>query len=364
MKIAIDSTPLSVTKAGIGYYAYELCINLPQLDLNNEYFILTHNKSTLSDIAFSPNVSIIELESKRPGFAWIFKSAAWARKNNMNFLISPSNMAFSLFFSKTIQAIHDLTPITHRKYFTIKTSLVFSILARLAAWKAYKIITISETSKKEICRVLKANPSKVLNFSIGLNSWHKIKSSAFTELQAKFKIPANYFLSVGTIEPRKNHIGMIKAFAILTKEFADYKYIIVGKLGWMYKEIFETVNKLGLADKVMFLGYLNESELKSVYENAKLILMCSFFEGFGLPSIEAFSAKKPIILSDIEVFREIGNPNASYADPNSPEDIANKAKIMMAHLDEFVFPNSFLLLYNWNAVSKRYKSLFNNSTAN
>lgn len=357
-KIAIDSTPLSLTRAGIGYYAFELCQNLPACDLENRYFLFTHNKDTLVEFNFPENVEVIEIKSKKPGLLWITRSALWARKHKVNFLISPSNLIFSVLFPKTLQVIHDLTPITHPEFFTFKSRMLFKILSFLAVRFSKAIITVSETSRKEIIRLLKCKEEKVFNFYNGLNSWVYKEGADWKEVKKKYKISGKYFLSVGTVEPRKNYEATIRAFAKFLKDFPDFNYIIIGKRGWLFNNIFKTVKEMDIANRVRFLGYIEDKELKAFYQNASAIVMCSNFEGFGLPAIEAYSLKRPIVLSKIPVFLELNLPNFVFSKSLEPNDITDAMLNVVENPPLTAFPNEAIIDYNWQRISEKYIKLF------
>lgn len=357
-KIAIDSTPLSLTRAGIGYYAFELCQNLPSCDPENRYFLLTHNKDTLVEFNFPENVEVIEIKAKKPGLLWIIKSALWARRHKVNFLISPSNLIFSILFPRTLQVIHDLIPITHPEFFTLKSRILFKFLSFLAVRRAKAVITVSETSRKEIIRLLKCKEEKLFNFYNGLNSWVYKEGANWEQLKEKYKISGNYFLSVGTIEPRKNYEATIRAFAEFLKDYPEYNYIIIGKRGWLFNSIFKTVKELGITSKVRFLGYIEDKELKTFYQNASSIIMCSNFEGFGLPAIEAYSLKRPIVLSKIPVFLELNLPNFFFCNSLEPIDIAKAMQKVIVKPSLTEFPSEAIIDYNWQRISEKYKKLF------
>jgi len=126
------------------------------------------------------------------------------------------------------------------------------------------------------------------------------------------------------VQPRKNLTTLIEAFHLLLKEKPEYFLVIVGKKGWLYEEIFNKVKELNLKNKVIFTGYLEEQELGYVYQNASLFVLPSFYEGFGIPILEAMNFNCPVISSFTSSLPEIGGDACLYFEPSSSQDLKNK----------------------------------------
>jgi len=253
------------------------------------------------------------------------------KKEGYDILISPSNFSFAVFFPRTIQIIHDLAPIKYPQFFSRKGVFMYRNLLNLALRRAFRIGVPSSAIRDEIIEYARFAQGKTFITSEGLHDWTLESKSKDEELRVKkqYKLPSKFILSVSTLEPRKNHLRMIRAFTELTRDEPDLCYVVVGKKGWFYEEIFETVERLGLEDKVIFTGYVPEEDLPYIFDLARGFVYCSFYEGFGIPPMEAFSRGVPVLCSDIKVLKEVMGENAIYADPQDYWDIYMKMKELL-----------------------------------
>jgi glycosyltransferase involved in cell wall biosynthesis len=140
------------------------------------------------------------------------------------------------------------------------------------------------------------------------------------------QVPKNYILSVGTLQPRKNYVKLIEAFALFLKEnkqkFSDLKLVIIGKKGWLYEPILAAPKKYGVEDRVKFLDFVPDADLPGFYAHALCFALPSLYEGFGLPVLEAMAYKCPVVVSNVSSLPEIAGTAGIYVDPNSVESIA------------------------------------------
>lgn len=213
-------------------------------------------------------------------------------------------------------------------------------LYQLTHWTAYsvfhaeRILTISEFSKNAIIKAYGVAPKKVVVTYPGLTMNEKGKSPADAKALAgrrkskvikEYNISKNYILSVGTLQPRKNYVRLIEAFAGFLKKnkqrFGEIDLVIVGKKGWLYEEILAAPSKFGIASRVKFLDFVADPDLASLYENALCFALPSLYEGFGLPVLEAMARKVPVVVSRVSSLPEIAGKAAVYVDPDDTESI-------------------------------------------
>lgn len=143
-------------------------------------------------------------------------------------------------------------------------------------------------------------------------------------------IKSPYILYVGTIAPHKNITKLIEAFGEVRKKY-DYQLVIVGKKGWMYDEVFEKVRQKGLEKEVIFTDFISDEKLEVLYYRAAFFVSISLYEGFGFPPLEAMGRGCPVLVSDIDVFREMCGKAALYCNPKDQQDIVRK---MLAMIEE------------------------------
>jgi glycosyltransferase involved in cell wall biosynthesis len=138
-------------------------------------------------------------------------------------------------------------------------------------------------------------------------------------------LPKRYILSVGTLQPRKNYVRLVEAFSSLRNsfpsEYSDVSLLIVGKKGWLYDEILESVDRFGVSSSVQFLDFVPDSLLPLLYKNAECFVLPSLYEGFGLPVVEAMTYSCPVVVSNVSSLPEIAGKAGVYVEPETVESI-------------------------------------------
>ncbi len=360
MKIAIDLSMVDSNKAGIGYYAFGLTQGLIKTDKENDYLIYTNDKNKLSELSFPANFSIVELDSSKINIKWIWRVYRDILKHKIDIFISPSNLLFGVLFSKTICVIHDIAQIKFPEFFNTKGRIIFKLLLDLVLAKQKVIVTNSNTTKEEVLEYSSKTKANIVEIGGGFNSWtkHEIDEEGLQKVKLKYSLPDKYLLSIATLEPRKNHINAIKGFAEFSKTNKDYYYVIVGKKGWFYDEIFKVAEELNCSDRVNFLGYVPEEDMPYVTDAASGFVNLSFYEGFAFTLMEAYSHGLPILASDIKVFREVMNPKALFI---NPFDVSRISEGFSELVNEKKYrPDlTFMEKYSWENVALRLIKTFN-----
>lgn len=324
--LAIDLSRISFHKTGIEYFAYELARVLIQ-HKNIDFLLVSNNSEYLNSLLSSDftNVNQLIIKSDNNNFQWMRKVAKRLKQEKVDLLISPSNLGFSLIFRPTYQIVHDLSPMLFPRQFGWKPALKFTIFFFLATFFSKKLLCNSNFTKNSVRKYFPWTFRKLFVIGGGINRWTE-RTMSDTELQQikkELELPEKYLLSVSTLQPRKNYGNMIRSFNLFLKDYPEYKYVIVGKKGWKYESIFSLVKELKLEDKVIFLDYVEESKLVAIYRHAQAFLYCSFFEGLGLPAVEAYKMGIAVVTSDIPVMRETMEDKAIFVNPSDVESIKN-----------------------------------------
>ncbi|MFQ5493383.1 MAG: glycosyltransferase family 4 protein [Candidatus Dojkabacteria bacterium] len=321
MKIGIDLSPSEDSPAGVGQYTISIVSKLVEIDTKNTYF--TYSKAPI----FLPNTENIVIHRSRglfSGVRWMRKVSSDAKKRGVELFISPSNHLFSLLFPKTVQFIHDLAPLKTPGFFKPKARILYPLTAKMALRRSWKVVTISQAVKDELLELKKVPSEKISVIYPALNLWIINRAKQQLETSSRYTLPDEFLLSVSTLEPRKNHINLMKGFAeFKSATGSKIKLVVVGKKGWYYKKIFSTVKELGIEDEVVFLGYVSNEDLASIYSKAAGFIYLSFYEGFGMPPIEAMYFNLPVLVSNIDLFHETLESHASFTNHNSPTEIAD-----------------------------------------
>ncbi len=347
MRIAIDISQLNEKRTGIENYIFNIA-NEAAKDSKNQVFLLT-SKETHKHVF--PNNKLIVLPAKKTGIVWAFRASKVLKQNKIDILISTALFSLPIFFWPTAQIIYDIEPIIHPAFWPKLAVLKFKTLIRIAVKKSSKILTISKFTQQKLIENFPAVEEKSFVISTGLQEWayRSPTEEQLISAQEALNLPQKYVLSVSTLQPRKNYENMLRAFAIFSKENPEYYYVISGKKGWFYNQIFELTQELGITNKVVFLGYVDDKYIQALYYKSKALLYCSFGEGFGMPPLEAYAQGVPVILSKIEVLQETMAKRALFVNPHSPEDISSaiikaiklKEKPDSAFLEQFSWGNIY-----------------------
>jgi glycosyltransferase involved in cell wall biosynthesis len=240
-----------------------------------------------------------------------------------NLLINLCNTA-PIFKKKQIVTIHDISilkfPSAYSYLFRIYYFLMFKIITK----SSQKIITNSNFTKSEISKYFKIDDSKIKPIHLGGNHLFKYKSDK--KILSEYLLEGKqYILAIGSLNSNKNFHGILEAFKLLN--ISDFLLVIIGEKN---ERVFKTVN-LPSNKNVVYIKYISDEGLRALYENAFCLLYPSFYEGFGIPPLEAMSFGCPVIVSNTSSLPEVCGDAALYCDPFSPKDIVDKIKILIAN---------------------------------
>ena len=220
-----------------------------------------------------------------------------------------------------VVTIHDLIYYLYPDACPNKLGYLYAkTMLKYVARKSKLVIAVSFSSKKDIVKYLKIPEEKVCVIYHGISKkYHPIKNPE--NFLKKYNLPVNYILYIGNHEPRKNIIGLIKAYSI-SKFKNDYFLVIGGKKDPRRKKTYEVVKELSLEDKVIFTDYIVEEDLPAIYSAAKLFVFPSFYEGFGLPPLEAMACGTPVICSNATSLPESVGDAAITVEPGDNNGLA------------------------------------------
>lgn len=222
----------------------------------------------------------------------------------------------------TIVSVMDLSFLHYPQTFRKNDLYQLTKWTEYSVKKAKKIITISNSSKNDIIKHYGIADENVNVVHLGLK---EISMDSSKKSLKEFGVDKKFILYVGTLQPRKNIVSLIKAFSILPNELKEnYQLVIIGKKGWLYEDILRSPKMFGVEDKTLFLDYVNDEDLPSFYKNAEVFVLPSLYEGFGLPILEAMRYGCPVATSNVSSMPEAGGDAALYFDPNNIEDIEEK----------------------------------------
>ncbi|MBE0573946.1 glycosyltransferase family 4 protein [Candidatus Dojkabacteria bacterium] len=360
MRIGIDVSMIDVNKAGIGYYAHSLIKALAEVDGKNEYFLITHDGNLLKGLRLPENFSIIQIKAPSGNLKWMLRCLRPIRELELDYFISPSNLFWGCVLRNCVTIVHDIGQVLYPKFFPKKGNIFYRIELNWLLRFGGIVITPSKAVKRDIESKFKLVRSKVFVVTEGLHDWtfaeySKVEKEAVIE---KYKLPSKYVLSVGTLEPRKNLINAILGFSEFLRTEPDYKFVIVGKKGWFYDEIFEVVKEYDLQDLILFLGYVPDEDLPVIYDLSHFVVSLSYYEGFGLPLIEANARKKLVLASDIPAYKEL-DISAMYVEETSNPIKVGRAMNVISNKKFEPKPKLFDT-YSWKSSAKKLLRILGN----
>lgn len=356
MNIGIDiRTLMDKNYSGVSWYTLNLVRAILENDRRNHYKLFYNSFHDLSDRipAFNyPNVEIIRLKCPNKLLNFCFHFFNWPKidkRLGVDIFLMPNVNFISLSKNcRSILTIHDLSFLKNQEFFTIKRRLWHWFINIQSLTDRFdKIVAVSENTRRDVVELLKINPDKVelvysgiseefrrLNFEYevaGIEAMPDLEKKevmdsdlkVILKVKRRYDLPEKFFLYLGTIEPRKNVAGLIRAYNIFRDyDYGDHKLIIAGARGWKSKNIFSEWKKSKYQRDIIFLSYIDERDKVFIYNLASIFIFPSFYEGFGFPPLEAIACGTPVITSFNSSLNEIVGEGALLVDPSRPVDIA------------------------------------------
>ncbi|MDD5085530.1 MAG: glycosyltransferase family 1 protein [Candidatus Omnitrophica bacterium] len=311
MRVGIDMQSTTGQRTGIGTYAASLAGELKKIDNGNQYFYYSSPRRKdlrTYERIYWENVTLLNR----------------ARRDKVDILHTVGFAPPVRKSCKLIATIHDLIGMIFPGNLGPVSRLYWSKWLPWASSKADRIIVSSENTKKDVIRLLKVKEDKVRVILLAVGDEFKpvTDKRLLGELAGKYNLENGFFLSVSTVEPRKNFSRLIEAFGLFKKNLkGPEKLVIVGMKGWDYPEIMDKIRNLGLENEVVFTGYVSGVELAALYGMAKIFVFPSLYEGFGLPVLEAMACGAPVVTSNTSSLPEVTGEAAMKVNPLSVDEI-------------------------------------------
>lgn len=222
-----------------------------------------------------------------------------------------------------VVSFHDMTLSLYPECHTLKKRLLTSSLVPFVARGARLILTPSESTRRDVVRLLGVDAGRVRVIPYAASPIFRPVDEGPERLNALYGIRSPYFLYVGTLEPRKNLVRALRAFARVAPALPDQHFVLVGERGWKYRSILREAQRPEIRDRVVFPGYVPEEHLPLLYAHATALVYPSLYEGFGLPVVEAMACGTPVLTSRSSSLLEIAEGNALLVDPLDENDLAS-----------------------------------------
>lgn len=341
-RIGIDVTAALTQGGGIGRYTRELVQALAQVDKNSDYHLFSAKPPDhLPVLNPLPTEKNFTYHPSRVSEKWLYR--LWYRLNvpmpvqwftgrldlfhSPDFVLPPTSGNIP-----TLLTVHDLSFHHYPEHFTRPLVNYLNRVVPRSVARATHILADSEATKDDLMTIWGVAAAKITVLYSGVNPLFKPveKDEELKAVRQKYGLGNwPYLVSVSTVQPRKNYQMLIRAFKPLTQSWPHHLVIAGGK-GWLYEDILAEAEKQGLQDKVHFLGFVADADLPALYTQATLMLFPSFYEGFGLPLLEAMACGVPVLSSDASCLPEVaGNAGRLLSPHEEPAWTSTMHKLLL-----------------------------------
>ncbi len=298
-------------------------------------------------------------------FWYDFQIPKALRKHKIDLFISGDTVNTTKSKVPSILVIHDLAFEHYPNFAPANITRHFKKHVPLGAKKSSQIVTVSEYSKNDIATKYKIDLDKISIVYNGINNhFEPLDSDLKSKVKAQYSDNCDYFLFVGTIHPRKNLKNQLLAFDMFRKRInnSTHKFLIAGTAWIWNKELDDAYSNMEFKNDVVFIGHLPSGELSRVTASATALMYVSIFEGFGIPIIEAFESKTPVITSNTSSMPEVAGNGALIVDPFKPEDIFEAMNIIYSDPETVnqLIENGLKRkeLFSWDLTAEKFDKAF------
>jgi glycosyltransferase involved in cell wall biosynthesis len=332
MHIGIDAHAIGARQGGNETYIGNLIKSLAEVDGDNRYTLYLANAEAAARwrAGFTKRYPNFDVRLLPPPTPLVRVPVAL----ELELRLRPVDMLHVQFTAPlfcpvpVIATIHDLAFEHMPETFTRRGSLQLKLTVRWTAKRAARIATVSEYSRQDLIKTYKLPPEKVVVTYNGIGPIFSPQPASGDEAQKlrhRFGIERAFILAVGSLQPRKNLVRLIRAYSELRSRLGDFNHqlVIVGRKLWLANEIFAEVKKQDWGRDVIVTGYVPDEDLPAFYRAASAFVYPSLFEGFGIPPLEAMACGTPVVTSNTSSLPEVVSDAALLIDPYDEQDLAN-----------------------------------------
>lgn len=323
MHIAIDARLVYYTRAGIGQYTLRLTEALAAAFPGDRFTLLQDHRSP-QPLVRAPNVTIARTRVPAHHPLEQHLLPLTVQRLNADVFHSPDFIPPLRNRGRTVITIHDLAFLIYPHFLTRDAARYYGKIDR-AVRRADRIIAVSHSTKRDLVRMLGTPEDSV---SVIYEAANPIlqpidRADAVQQVRERFGVPEDFVLFVGTIEPRKNIGGLLRAYRRLRDDYrlTPALVLLAGAPGWHNGDVYALVDSLRLKPHVFFLGEVDEEGLRALYNAARCLVHPAFYEGFGLPPLEAMACGTPVIVSDVSSLPEVVGDAGLLINPRHDEEI-------------------------------------------
>ncbi len=346
-----------INSSGIGSYLK----NILPIIVDNFSTTLLGNRNELQSFEWAKNCEIIQFNSKIYSLGEQLKYRRIIPKTDLLWCPHFNIPLLPVKTNKIATTIHDVNHLALSKDTSFVKNRYAKMLYDNAVIKSQKIITVSNFSKSELLKYTEVDASKMAVIHCGVNSSF-FKKATINPIE----LPKRYILFVGNVKPHKNLITLLKAYNELQNDLKQkYDLVVMGKReGFISsdRKALEYIETNNLSDKIFFTGYVDDNLVPLVYKNATLFVFPSYYEGFGLPLLEAMVSGVPVISSNAASLQEVGGDSVVYFNPDNTNELKEKMKFFLEgdSIRNQYIEKGFnrIQLFSWEKAAKLHVEIF------
>lgn len=323
MRIGIDARLVYYRQAGISQYTLSLLEEFAAIDQDDE-FIVFQSRKDRTTLVNQPNFRRRSLWTPPHHRFEQLLLPLEISMVDLDVLHSPDFIPPFRRNCKSVITIHDLNFLLYPHFLTPESASYYGQIDQ-AVHNCDHIIAVSESTKRDIVRLTGAPEGKITVVYEAANPIYRPLQDKrlCQQVKEKFDIQTDYILFVSTIEPRKNVPTLLMAYKQLLDHYrVDVNLLLGGEKGWLFDEVFTLAEKLGLRERARFLGRVSPEDLLGLYNAAQLLVHPAFYEGFGLPPLEAMACGTPVVVSNTSSLPEVVGDAALLVDPTDVDGMA------------------------------------------
>ena len=331
MQIGIDARIAQYSRGGIRSYVVHLLEALADLKGDIDYRVLYNRRR---DRALPADLGLPFVGCWTPSHHRLERWALGVEiaRLGLDLLHSPDFIPPSFGYDRSVITVHDLNFLYYPRFLSADSRRYYNDQIAWAVEQADHILADSHATESDLISLLSVPREKITVVHLAADpSFRPLPEETAREGAARYDLEPGYLLFVGTLEPRKNVPGLLLAYRkLLDDGVTDQPLVLVGGKGWLYEEIFERTTALDLTDRVRFHHDVPDADLPVLYAAAKVLAMPSFYEGFGLPALEAMSCGTPVVVADRSSLPEVVGEAGLLVDPDDPEALATALALVLS----------------------------------
>lgn len=338
MRIAIDAHMIGQRETGNERYTLNLLAGLARVDTENHYLVLVTDPKPLQHTLALPlhfEIVVVRPAANVPRLAWGMPRACRERGAQA---LHVSYTAPPLSPCPTVVTVHDISYEFFPRFFSLRDRLLLSVTVPFSCRRAARVIAVSEQTRHDLIQRygLPADKIRVVHEAADERFLAPIKDEEVARMRARYADGQRYILAVGNLQPRKNLVRLVDAFAALVTAGLveqDVVLVIAGQAHWRGSEVFAAVRSKGLQERVRFPGYVPDEDMPALYRGAEVFVHPAIYEGFGLPPLEAMACGAPVVCSNGGALPEVVGDAALLFDPQDTAALVGALRDVLGDAD-------------------------------